>query len=582
MSNLLFKRIRICSEMEQAGVTQDFSPRKTLLWGGNGAAKSTILKSLYRAFDAEPQGELPYWDYDAIVAVDFSTQNGEFTAVRKGDLRALYRDHEFYGAAATSAQWNEIFAETVGFNLMLLDRGGTFRRAAPSNFFLPFFVNQDGSFGPGWETFKSLKQFQNSVEHTLEYFVRVRPSQYFKLKANVQLEKSKQDVLKVEIATLQRTRARMRRNQNGPRIRLSAQQFQLEIKSLTELINTLSEKQNILRKQIVEHQELATALQDQINLSNAALKEHTADFKFASDASLEERSFVCPTCHAEHDSSFHTLLGLAEDARHLLKLKLMLEVELDGVHSRLNRYRRNATDLRVQYAEAQQLLQTKKGRFTFGDFIKSYSASAADSQLAAEQSTTQKELDDSTNRINDLNVDLAAISRDHDTKVPIAAFRERFGAACTKLNVPRPEGLDKWKLNKRPIESGSRNARALVAYYSALWNSIAINGRLPAPLIIDSPNQGAQDRINLKQLLAVVASSAPDHAQVVLAHEEVPINFDADLIVPLDNTKRLLTSEGFSEVAPELFRYVETARAYLAGVESLQYGLNDSLEHLDD
>lgn len=560
----------------------DFSPRRTLFWGGNGAAKSTILKSLYRAFDAEPQGELPYWDYDAIVAVDFLVEGAEFTAVRKGDLRALYSGRELIGVAASSSQWNTIFAEKVGFNLMLLDRGGVFRRAAPSNYFLPFFVNQDGSFGAAWDTFKSLKQFQNSVEHTLEYFVRVRPSRYFELKADVQLQKSKQDNLKVELATLKRTRLRMRRNQKVPPVKLSAQQFHMEVTALTELANSLSKKQDILRKNIVEHQELAQALQEQIHLSGAALKEHAADFKFAGEASAEERRFVCPTCHAEHDSSFHTLLGLAEDARQLLELKSSLELDLERLKVRLTRYRRDAADLRVQYQEVQQLLQSKKGRFTFEDFIKSRSAGEADAQLAAEQSVVEKELDEVALALSDLGIDLAAITKEHDPKAPLAAFRERFGTACVKLNVPRPEGLEKWKLTKRPIESGSRNARALVAYYSALWNSIAIDGRLPAPLVIDSPNQGAQDRKNLKQLLAVVASSAPKDSQVILAHEEVPDVFDADLVVFLDNTKRLLTTEGFTMVAPELFSYVELARASLAGVAPPLEEITDYPESVDD
>lgn len=566
MLRLQFNRIRICSESEQKAVTQTFHPRRTLLWGENGVGKSTILKSLYRAFDAEPQGELRDWDYEAIVAVDFTVDGHPFTALRRGDLRAMYRGQELIGAAASSADWNRIFAKTVGFKLQLLDRGGTFRPAAPSNYFLPFFVNQDGSFGGAWETFKSLKQFDKSVDYTLDYFVQVHPTDYFELKAKAQLEKVKAAELKVELATLERTRARLRRNQRKTPVKLHAKDFQLEIQQLTDLSVDLVKKQDALRKSIVQEQELAFALREQIRLSAAALKEHSADFKFAGEAAVMEKPFVCPTCHAEHDASFHTLLGLAEDARQLLSLKTTLEDDLDGVEERLARHRRVATDLKQKYADVEQVLTVKRGRFTFDDFIKSYSAAEADSQLAAEQRVVEVEIETIARTILSIKVDLAALAAEHDPKAPVAAFRQHFAQACVKLDVKAPDGIDNWRLAKRPVESGSRNARALIAYYSALWSSVARDGYLPVPVVIDSPNQGAQDRPHLKQMLANIAAMAPRNAQVILAHEERPDVFDADLVVHLTAKERVLTEEAFVELHPELFSYVQRARSSLAGM----------------
>lgn len=577
MQNLQFRKIRICSEVEQAAVQLEFHPHKNLLWGKNGAGKSAILKSVFRAFDAEPHGELPSWDYAAIIAVDFSVGDRLLTTVRSGDLRALFENGTLIGAATSSSQWNDVFASNVGFELRLLDRGGKFRHAAPSNYFLPFFINQDGSFGAEWHTFNSLKQFQRAVEQTLEYFARVRPPRYFELKASEQTEKSKSSELKVELATLQRTRSRLRRSVKSTPVKLSSKDFHAEIRELTERSVELAKKQETLRKNIVEDQELVISLSEQIRLSNAALKEHNSDFKFAAEISAKEHKFVCPTCQAEHDDSFHTFLGLSEDARELTSLKNSLERSLESAKFRLERNRRKAVELREQYGAIQELLNVKRGKFSFEDFIRSYSANTADSQLLAEEQSVEREFHTVATTLSDIKLALKEVEAQHDSKEPIEKFREHFARSIVELDVDKPAGLEKWTLAKRPYNSGSRYARSIIAYYSALWRTIEVDGFLPSPVVIDSPNQGAQDKEHLQMLLSVLASTAPKNTQVILAHEAVPENYDADKVFAMSSDTRLLDSVTFESVAPELFSFVEQARAHLAGIK-----LDDEDEFVDE
>lgn len=566
MSSLLFRKLRICSESEQAAMELEFHRHKTLLWGPNGAGKSAVLKSVFRAFDAEPHGELPGWDYSAIVAVDFTALGRNLTAVRREDLRALFEGDQLLGATTSSQEWNALFADAVGFRLNLVDREGEFRHAAPSNYFLPFFINQDGSFEKEWATFERLKQFVSPVLPTLEYFAEVRPPRYFELKADEQSVKAKEADLKVELATLQRTRARVKRNLRTIPVKLSEKEFQSEVRELTARLADLSKAQDELRRSIVEDQDIEASLQQQIRLSEAALKEHAADFTFAAEASDADHRFVCPTCHAVHDDSFHTFLGLAEDARELSVLKGRLEAQLDTAKQRLDRNRRKAVALKTNYAQLQDLLATKRGRFTFDDFLKSRSAFVADEQLANEEGHVAKELDQRSQALRDIKSELKAVDQAHDSAGPLNAFRENFQRAIVEFDSDRPEGIEKWRLDKRPYSSGSRRARAIIAYYSALWKTIERNNDLPAPIVIDSPNQGAQDRDHLKQLLTSLASTAPKDAQVILAHEENAHQFKSDLVVAFHKDKRILTRERFTKLAPQMFSYVERARAALAGI----------------
>ncbi|NYI00123.1 hypothetical protein [Cupriavidus plantarum] len=569
MRSLRFNRISICSESEQKAYSLTFHPRKTLLLGGNSVGKSTIVKSLYRAFDAEPSGDLRGWDYGAIVAVDFAVDEVEHTAVRRGDLRALFQGNRLLGAATSSVRWNDLFAKTVGFQLQLMDREENLRAATPSMYFLPFYINQDGSFFGNWDTFKSLKQFDaNAIPNTLEYFAQVRPFRYFELKGREKNAKARLSELQVEVEALQRTRQRLRRTVKASPVKLSMAGFEKEAHELAKVATELSSKQDKLRTEIVEGQELARQLADQIRLSEAALREHDADFRSVGMASADTGTFRCPTCHAEHDASFHTFLELAEDARELYRLKTRLEQNLGSVSDRLVRIRRDAGALRLQYLEISTLLATKRGRLSFEDVVKSQGVDAAEKVLEGEIGALRKAVAVASESTDALKSELKDVMEGHDANAPLEAFRDAFKSLLVVADVPPFDNADSWKLHKRPTDSGSPGPRSVVAYYSALWSVMQTSDQsLPSPVVIDSPNQNAQDRKHLERIMGLLAGRTPAKAQVILCAEEPSEAFAPDKVITLERTRALLDASQFDTVAESIMPLVERAVESLAVVD---------------
>ena len=484
-------------------------------------------------------------------------------------MKALYCGQQLLGATTSSLRWNEIFAGAVGFHLQLMDREENLRAATPSMFFLPFYINQDGSFFGNWDTFKSLKQFDSSaIPHTLEYFAQVRPFQYFELKGRERTAKGKLAELEVEAGTLQRTRLRLRRSIKASPVKLSTVGFEREVHELAKLATDLGTKQDKIRIDLVEGQELSRQITDQIRLSEAALREHEADFKSVASATAEQGTFRCPTCHAEHDASFHTFLELAEDARELYILKERLHQNLVSVTERLVRSRRDAASLRAQYLEVTNLLAVKRGRRTFDDVVKSRGADAVESALDVEIASVQKAAAATAEVARGLKLDLELLMRNHDADEPLKVFREAFKELLVVADVPEFSNAATWKLSKRPTDSGSPGPRSVVAYYGALWTVMkSPDSCLPSPIIIDSPNQNAQDKKHLERVMGLLASKTPANAQVILCAEDPSDAFKPDQVIQLVRERALLESSQMDEVSARVLPLVERAVAELARVK---------------
>jgi hypothetical protein len=89
---------------------------------------------------------------------------------------------------------------------------------------------------------------------------------------------------------------------------------------------------------------------------------------------------------------------------------------------------------------------------------------------------------------------------------------------------------------------------------------------LPSPVVIDSPNQNAQDKKHLERVMGMLASKTPANAQVILCAEDPSDAFKPDLVIELTRERALLQASELGAVAARVLPLVERAVAELAGV----------------
>lgn len=543
MKDFLFEDIWILSHRDRRARSISFHPRTNLIVGVNHTGKSSLIKTLFRTLGAHPKGHLRQWDESTVSLVVFTVSQKRFVVLHHNGYRALFDPQDnLIAAAGSHSQWNKIFAEAVGFNLVVTDKDLDTVTADPSCFFLPFYIDQDGSWRAGWETFRGIQQYTKPVSAILDYFAGIKPAAYYEMKARRDQERKQLDEQRREQKFLEKAKERFDRALplTGPKVEPA--NFEIEIEQLSEEVTQLNGRQEALRDIAVRQKELIDGLRLQIDLAQKTLKIYGDDTAFLRQEHPEE--LVCPTCGAEHRESFLEILTYAEDARVLNDLSTHLHSDLEKTSRDYEKTQAELRRLESNYRRIADILDTRRGELMFRQVVDSMGAERAFQAFQQEGTELSNDINAKLGRIGDLEEILKTFSDRKRSKAILTTFRDAYAAALVSLNV---SGIDtaNAKLTSRPDISGSAGPRSLLAYYGAIWQTCySGDGSFAIPLVIDSPNQQGQDIINMPKVLEYLTSHLPNRAQVIVGSEtDTDLTFDNKLV--LDDPYKILKESEF-------------------------------------
>lgn len=535
MRNLLFENIWILSRKDQAAREIEFHPRKTLFVGRNHTGKSSLIKAIFETIGAPPSGKLDKWDYGATSLLRLSVNGTSYHILRQGNHRALLdADKKQLRMASSWGEWVQIFASLLDFNLTVFNKGANQQSSSvtadPRCFFLPFYINQDGSWQGKWDTFQRMEQYSNPVPAILEYFTGVKPPEYYALSAKrKKIANELEDHVK-EQKFLKKAWDRLGQKMAliGPK--LSQENFEAEVEILTTEVTELNQRQEKIRDTIVKERELLFTIQQQVSLANAVLATYEHDNAFLQE---NKDALVCPTCGAEHGRPFIDILEYAEDARVLREFVGQLQADLVLARKRTTEAEGTLGDIAKNYRKVSDLLATRRGTLKLHEVLTDMGAEQAFAAFKAEFESIKTEIDRRGGEIATLDSQLKSLTSRERSKEILQIFRTSYSLAMQGLNLP-PLNTSKLKLTNRPDLSGSGGPRQTLAYYSALWAAaFGSHGSFTVPIVIDSPNQQGQDDINLPAILDFISERLPEAAQIIVG-SEIPTPQTFDNVYDLD------------------------------------------------
>jgi hypothetical protein len=427
MKNFRFESIWLLSRRDQRARKVNFATTN-LIVGKNHTGKSSLIKTLFVTLGAKPAGDLARWDSNTISIVCFSIDGCRYYALHQNGLRALFaEDGKLAATAANYANWWPIIADLSGFNLVLPNKAGESAQADGSCFFLPFYVDQDGSWQVGWNTFPSIKQFKAPVLPTLEYFTGVKPPEWYALNAKKNETQVALSELKTEARILSSIRNRFANSMPtfGPKI--DPRIFEQDIALLTAEMTALNAAQEKVRDAEVREREALSSARLQVDLAAATLQTYDQDSRFL--RSTTPRPLVCPTCGAEHDKSFLSVLGYAEDARILRELVVRLRNDSEKAAAAYQKTHRELVELDSRYQRISDILSRRRGELRFDDVVKSMGAERAFGAFEEELAALNEQIDKKSGEIDRLLARQNELTDARRTKTIVGEFREKYATA---------------------------------------------------------------------------------------------------------------------------------------------------------
>lgn len=569
MTRLRFKKLWLVSETTRAARSINFHPNRTLLVGRNHTGKSTVVKHVFRTLGCETKGKSDRWDSLAISVLEFELDGKPYTAYRKANVYAL-RDDDNSATRVTSnySEWVDIMAGIFDFRLMLPTHQDTLAQATPPYLFLPYYLDQDGSWLQQWNSFDKLSQFSNWKKPLAAYVTGQRPNGYYLAKFEESKAKAMLHQLNQELGVVQSALSRVKKTLPRPTIHLDVAAFKQEITDLLRTSTLLKTDQESLRKKAFDYAAQRESLSSQISMARDALRDLEGDLKYLTE-SRTEQEITCPTCGTNHESGFPVRLILIDDAVTLRKVISELEAEhrkyeeqLANIYGKINHIKRKTLAI-------EKTLQTKKGIIRLQDVVDSQSSEVVRNAFAKDMDSLRRQLAAQEKISTDAKFKVNQFDLPERTKAINEFYSERMELFANELGVPDLREDVKKRPDASISASGSALPRSLLAYQFAVLHTAKEKGDAKHfPVVIDSPNQQGQDAEHLKQMLTFIVKRTPSDQQLILAVEDRPSEFNFDgQVVELTTPFGLLEANQYDLACEEL-------REIVMAVES---GINQHL-----
>src|SRR5690625_1038367 len=560
MKRVKINEILLLSKIEKKAKRIVFHPRITVIRGANHVGKSSLLKSIYATFGADPELSHPKWKSAEVTSViKFSVEENDYTILRRNRLYVII-DHSKEDLQTFGSVTNELgpyLASIFGIKMQTYDRTNKLITPPPAYFFLPFYVDQDSGWKKNWSSFAYLTQLKRNWKRDIAYFhTGIKPNEFYEIKSKIEMYNKENNELKSERIMTKSVLEKVTENIGDSVFEIDLSRFKKEIEELIHYYNHLKVEGEKFKEKIVTLKNYRINIEQQILILERSIKELVADYEFAIKS---EDTIECPTCGTDFDNSFAERFSIAKDEERCKDLIIEKKLELNEIEKNISNeydsfYRNNKLIKQIK-----DTLQKKQEKIKLKDVIQYEGKKEINDIVNIEIKELNQRIFENKDIIDDLYEELKLYeNRKRENKIK-NTYKKYMGLYLDKLDVNTIPQRSYASVYANIKESGSGLPRALLAYYYSFLKTIeTYSTSVFFPIIIDSPNQQDQDQENLLKMINLILEEQPENSQLILGTVTLPKDVEIEgEIIELTDKYSLLQESEYDSVLQEVNTILE-------------------------
>lgn len=522
MKKLIIKELQLCSLKEKKAKCLPLDPKKNLIIGGNDTGKSCLMKSIYHAFGADVKFEPAWESADVKSLVTFTVDNGQtYSILRDQRTFSVFDSNMNHLKTFTSVTkgLGPYLADMFDFKLRLPTKGNSQdAMPTPAFMFLPFYIDQDKGWNRSFDSFERLQQFSDWRTPTIEFHTGIRPNEYYATKIEIKSKIIKRDEIQSEVNATDAILFKHRERYKDLPFDIDFDAFRKEVDELLVRAEIVKSEEEKFRSDLRELYDEKHVVSHQLSSVSKALQVAEKDFKFTVENPDEE--IECPICHTTFDNRFADRIEIAKDVNEFDQLLNELQQRALQIEASIKDLKIKTEPLKSELFRINAILSEKRKTIELRDLIKAEGRRELIDDLKGQRDLLLGKLRDLQAEIDALSEKLKSYENKDQRNRVVSSY---FLATKRYLNDLDVHNIaeEKFKKVSSVIEkSGSDKPRALLAYFFGILEAIKQHSTfMLCPIVVDSPNQQAQDKTNIKNILEVIRDKAPSDCQVILAVE---------------------------------------------------------------